>query len=151
MLIGFIEPNFHLCELVLLDGGKYCVCLESALKDLFHSLELSFFECVYDPSILMNPKACTEEPYYDVLKQVGEISAFHVLLRQLIKLGKAMLLKELVNVFCSGDVSLLGVTVHPQASVQIISCHADADAVGLFLILAIFMPSGGVLALMQNI
>ena len=36
----------------------------------------------------MSPKACAGEPNYDVLKQVKEIFAFHVLLYQLVKLGK---------------------------------------------------------------
>ena len=54
----------------------------------------------------MIPKACAGEPNYNVLKQVGEIFAFHVLLRQLVNLGKVMRLKELVNVLCSRGVSL---------------------------------------------
>ena len=71
------------------------MCWESAIKYLFHSLGVFFFVCLYKPSIIMSPKACAVEPNTNVLKQVGEIFSFHVLLRQLVlvKLGKVMLLK----------------------------------------------------------
>ena len=55
---------------------------------------------------MIGPKLCAEEPNSDVLKQVGEIFAIHVLLLQLVNIGKVILLKELVNVVCSGGMSL---------------------------------------------
>ena len=76
------------------------------LKYFFSSLEFLLFVFFSKTIILISPKACAGEPNADVIKQVGEMSSFHVLLRQLVKLGEVMLLKKLFNVVCSGSVSL---------------------------------------------
>ena len=87
-------------------GGKYFVCWESAIKYLFHFLELFFFGCFSKPSILMIPKLCAGEPNPNVIKKVGELFTFHVIFCQLVNIGKVIILKELVNVVCSGSMYL---------------------------------------------
>ena len=75
---------------------------ESLLKEFFRSFEIFLFGCFSKRSILMSPRACYGELNSDVFKQVGEFFSFRMLLRHLVKLGKVMLLKELVNSLCSG-------------------------------------------------
>ena len=89
--------------------------MKEALKRRFPAHELLLFGCISKSSIMIIPKACSRKPNADAIKQVGEIFAFHVLLRHLFKLGNVMIPQELVNIVCSSGVSLSGLTGQFQA------------------------------------